>query len=314
MCSSKISELFQWHEFAASPDIAEPWVFSRHASPRKAHSEQMKKLGLSDCIQSFVVQDMKQKQTGIFVAYRNQSAGHISDREVELMRAIGPHLCRVAALSNLLQLNTTMREILVSSLDVIDVGIVLVNADAKIVHANQAAKRMFEIGGPVRSFRGHLLATSQETTDELLNAIIRAQESSAMISSINSIVGIALQQDEGQPAMAHVLPLKCDIVHSRVNQQAAAVVFVTTAQKVSSLSIDALAVGYGLTAAETRVLERLLAGDAASKVAGTLGTSPATARTHIQRILSKTGMSRQMDLVALITRLTPPVSLLARHE
>ena len=68
-----------------------------------------------------------------------------------------------------------------------------------------------------------------------------------------------------------------------------------------------LAQTHGLTPAEIRVIERLTTGATISEAAADLSISITTAKTHLSRIFSKTGVSRQADLISLIHRLAPPI-------
>lgn len=60
---------------------------------------------------------------------------------------------------------------------------------------------------------------------------------------------------------------------------------------------------FGLTAAERQVLQHLLDGDPADRIARLRGAGVSTVRTQIRGILDKTGLSRQVDLVAMVSRL-----------
>ena len=62
-----------------------------------------------------------------------------------------------------------------------------------------------------------------------------------------------------------------------------------------------------LTGCEERVLAELSTGADVSAVAGSLGVKPNTARTHVRRILEKTGEANLRKLIARLGRL-PPVS------
>ena len=59
---------------------------------------------------------------------------------------------------------------------------------------------------------------------------------------------------------------------------------------------------YGLTAAEAGVAQLLLLGDDITVVAKRSSTSVETARTHLRRVLAKTGTHRQSDLVLMLMR------------
>lgn len=59
---------------------------------------------------------------------------------------------------------------------------------------------------------------------------------------------------------------------------------------------------HGLTAAETRVAERILSGENTIQAARRLGVAPSTIRTHLQRILAKTDTHRQSAFACLVAR------------
>jgi DNA-binding CsgD family transcriptional regulator len=55
-----------------------------------------------------------------------------------------------------------------------------------------------------------------------------------------------------------------------------------------------------------RVLLAIARGVSANEAADMLGISEATVRTHLQRMFSKTGTSRQADLLRLLQSSAPP--------
>jgi DNA-binding CsgD family transcriptional regulator len=60
---------------------------------------------------------------------------------------------------------------------------------------------------------------------------------------------------------------------------------------------------FGLSAAETRVAERLMMGDSPEQAATTLSIKTSTARWHLASLYRKTGTSRQAQLVRLLLSL-----------
>ena len=64
---------------------------------------------------------------------------------------------------------------------------------------------------------------------------------------------------------------------------------------------DELKVRFGLSDAELRVARGLLEGRTAQEIAGALGRSVATVRSHIKALLTKSGARRQTELVQLLT-------------
>jgi DNA-binding CsgD family transcriptional regulator len=85
-----------------------------------------------------------------------------------------------------------------------------------------------------------------------------------------------------------------------------AAVFVATERGPPTASLEALADAFGLTPAEARVLARLGQGESIDAAAAAIGVARTTVKTHLARILSKTGTHRQADLVALVGRLATP--------
>lgn len=57
---------------------------------------------------------------------------------------------------------------------------------------------------------------------------------------------------------------------------------------------------YGLTPAETRLVEQLLAGDSVADAAEQLGVTVGTARTRLKRVFQKTDTHSQADLMRLV--------------
>ncbi|WP_270938594.1 LuxR C-terminal-related transcriptional regulator, partial [Falsiroseomonas oryzae] len=86
--------------------------------------------------------------------------------------------------------------------------------------------------------------------------------------------------------------------------RAAAAVFVTPPHTPAGLETVARALA--LTPSEARLLERLMAGDTLAEAAAALGIAATTAKTHLQHVFAKAGVSRQSELLALAARLAPP--------
>ena len=61
--------------------------------------------------------------------------------------------------------------------------------------------------------------------------------------------------------------------------------------------IERLAAKFGLTIAETRVLGEIIGGNGLLAAAAKLKITEATARSHANRILAKTGTTRQTELI-----------------
>ena len=112
---------------------------------------------------------------------------------------------------------------------------------------------------------------------------------------------------DGRPAFAHVLPIASGAARRQIEPKAVAAIFIAPADAIPSLPLQAWISAFGLTAAEVRVLERLIEGRTIVEVAEELKIGASTARTHLAHLMQKTGSSRQADLVRMAMQLMAPI-------
>ena len=103
------------------------------------------------------------------------------------------------------------------------------------------------------------------------------------------------------------LPIRSGTPRGQFEPRVAAAVFITPANKAFGLPFQAWATAFGLTAAEVRVLELLSRGLSIVEVAAELDVAPTTARTHLARLMHKTGTTRQADVLQLAAQLASPI-------
>jgi DNA-binding NarL/FixJ family response regulator len=239
---------------------------------------------------------------------RHEAFGLIGDREIGLARRVAPHLRRAVAVSDLIDMRSVTSDALAGALDAIAAGIVIVTDTGEVAHANLAAKRMFDDGAPLRRVRGRLHAADPETTARLGRVIARAIEGDPEQAAASIGLALSTGQAGATIATAHILPLASGDLRAGLLPRAAAAVFVSCDMAPSMAALDAVADAYGLTRSEVRVLGRLVMGEGIAQAAAALNIAVTTTKTHVARLLSKTGSRRQTDLLALVNRLTPAVS------
>ena len=240
-----------------------------------------------------------------FAVSRHESAGLVTERELAIMRLLAPHIRRSVTISDLIDMKTLEAQVLGAVLDSVGAGVVVVGDDAAILHANEAARQMIDAGGPIAASGGHLSAPKPDATEELKNAIRLAQADEAGIGAAG--IGVPLADKDMSAATATVLPLARGPIRTRLVPRAAAAVFVSSAAAPSSDDIGTVARTFGLTPAETRLLEQLVTGASLADVARAVGIALATAKTHRRHIFAKMGVSRRTELLALVGRLRTPV-------
>lgn len=293
---------------ARQPPPDEPFVASRDvpASDLEASPyvrEVLNPLGIVD-IAHFVLISTSTHFSEL-VLFRQDRQGIITDREIGLGALLLPHLRRAVTINDLIDMKSLERQALGATLDSIAVGVVIVADGGRILHANEAAHVMLDARSPIITSGGRLAALHVDVTDELMNAIELAHDDEGRIGAAG--IGVPLVHRDMAAATAHVLPLARGNLRTRLVPQATAAVFVALAGTPLPVDLGTVARMFGLTPAETRQLDQLMAGATLAEAAAALGVSKATARTHREHIFAKTSVSRRSDLVALVGRLVPPV-------
>src|SRR5262249_48140070 len=156
------------------------------------------------------------------------------------------------AISDILDVKKLEAHTLAATLDAFATGVVLIADQCRIVHANDAARRMLS-KGPVTGTGGFLKARNAAANKKLTEAIILAQRDEARIGA--SGLGVALNSPSGGPTIAHVLPLARGDLRTRLMPQATAAVFIAPAEVEPEADISAVANTFCLTPAEARTLQ-----------------------------------------------------------
>jgi DNA-binding CsgD family transcriptional regulator len=302
-----MTRLYRHTPPASAHTIDEPLVLSRDVPAKvwastRYYREWVRPQGICDSLQAVVLRNAT--QIGVFAANRHESRGVVTDSEVSLLRLLAPHIRRAITISDMMDLKALEARALSATLDNFSVGVIIVTEDHCILHANDAARDMFAAGGPVCWVNGRLSVRGSDEACALDKAIALAEQNETAIGAAG--IGVALGKN-GEPAIAYVLPLARGDLRSQLMLQATAAVLVTHEGLRWPAAIKALAANFKLTPAETRMFEQLATGATLAEAAEALAIAETTARTHLSRILSKAGVARQTDLVALIHRLSPPV-------
>jgi DNA-binding CsgD family transcriptional regulator/PAS domain-containing protein len=240
-------------------------------------------------------------------ASRSEKAPHYQQREISLFKLLSPHVCRVLAISDALDIRALRSEMLERTLDGLVAGVFLTARDSRVVYMNAAAERQIRTGNSIRIVNNRILPTDPATRAALSKAIDEAARDD--LDKDMSEYSLAIPDVEGGPGYdATLLPVERGQRRDIIAPFAASVaVFTKDPVQTPLMPGEAFARLYGLTGGELRVLLALAQGLGAKEAADMLGISEPTVRTHLQRIFSKTDTARQADLVRLLQNATPPI-------
>jgi DNA-binding CsgD family transcriptional regulator len=230
-------------------------------------------------------------------AIRSRRGGGFTRKEIALFEYLAPHLqCAVRIHNRIAGLESGLNAA-TGTLDRFPTGIVAVDSDAKVILTNRAADAILKRGDILISRDGLQAARRQETV-KLRNAIAAVcMERHSGIPKPEMVVQVH-RRSGLRPFEVLVCPLPA---HSSLrNGKAAAALFITDPEEDAKLDSRALHQLFGLTPAEIRLCVALVKGKSVEEYAQEAAISPNTARTHVKRIYSKTGVRRQSELVSLL--------------
>jgi DNA-binding CsgD family transcriptional regulator len=181
-----------------------------------------------------------------------------------------------------------------AALDRLSQGIALIDGACRVSYANTLAQAICSDTDGLSIHAGELIGTARSDSTRLNAALKRAVGAGAQSSSLR-----LERPSRKRPLTLLIAPMELETNSIRVP---AALVLINDPDRRAAPPKERLIDAYGLTAAEARVAQLLLRGEGIAGVAAHSGISLETARTHLRRVLVKTGTHRQSDLISLLLR------------
>jgi DNA-binding CsgD family transcriptional regulator len=229
----------------------------------------------------------------MLMMWRHARVRGFSREQMELVRSLLPHFRAGFRLQESLQLAANDWRAISRVLDRLPIGVIVVKRDGKPVKINHWAADLVARCDGLFVARDGLEATAGPDSEGLLEAIERAFSASAL----DPTEAVVIRRGAGEPLHLFVYALSAQLPGD-MGEQPVAYVFI--AERDIPTQEHGLLNDYGLTVAEARIALSIAAGHRLDVVAQQLNVSLNTARTHLQRVFSKTGTQRQVELVRLI--------------
>ena len=260
--------------------------------------------GLVDFISCKI--DRSATSAAFFGVQRHESDGIADDETRERMRLLAPHIRRALSIGRVVDVGQTEAAIFVDILDGLGVGVFLMSASGRIVHANIAGRAMLTANDFLYAVRDRLTARDTAADRALRAALVAATDGQAAARAGGIAVPLISEDDEHY--VAHVLPLTSETKRrAGIASGAVAALFVRKAAMDHPSLPDNIARHYELTPTELRVLLAVVDVGGGPEVAETLGIAESTVKTHLHRLYQKTGTRRQTDLVKLVAGFSSPL-------
>jgi DNA-binding CsgD family transcriptional regulator len=232
--------------------------------------------------------------SGQLGAHRPRGARPFTETSRRKMSVLLPHVQRALQISVRLGIAEQTGALSLNLLERLGFGVLIVDETRHVLFANRAAERAMAGRGALRAMNGRVSAAgaSAAAFDRMIDGAARTSSG----EGIDAGGLLNLSMPDGHAFRLLISPLPRE--HFSFGASTAAVlVLISVPETAAVISPEKLSKALAITAAEAKLLSRMVAGDTLAGYAAKQGISIGTARTHLKHLLSKTGYHRQVDLV-----------------
>ena len=223
-----------------------------------------------------------------------------SSAQLDSIRRLLPHIRQTVRVQQALTGAGALGETLTKLLDITGLGIIQLDGRGRIIAANDRARDSLRIGDGLFDEGGFLYARTPEDNAELQGLLTRALPPFGAQGTGGSTV--VTRSSALPPLVLHVNPVGREETDWRVWPVAALVLVVDPATQ-TRIEPAVAAAALGLTRMESQVAVRLAQGMSVREIAAATGRRESTIRSHVKHMFAKHGLSRQVDLVRLVSSL-----------
>ncbi len=227
------------------------------------------------------------------------------ESEREVGRFLIPHLTRAWAVHQRLGILAAGESVL----DTLPLGILFLDSNGAALYCNSAAEAIFCANDGLSLRRGKLTAADRIADAQLRRAVQEALSPRASVGPLAVHVprthlreNFQGADNQGRDYQVVAAPLRKRFRQFIGTLEPVAVALITDPERQAPASTDLLMQAYRLTRKEAKLAAKLFEGKSLDQAAQELAITYETARTHLRRIFSKTGTSRQAELILLIAR------------
>jgi DNA-binding CsgD family transcriptional regulator len=245
--------------------------------------------------------------TSYLTAMRSKSAGPFQEREFVLLRQLLPHLQTAVRLRQ----RTAVLEMQIGDLkrtmDRLQQAVFLLDGRGYVLTMNLEAEEILRAGDSLVLDDDGLRTLRAEETRRL-RALIAATARTTEGSGSHPGAAMSISRSHGRtPLQALVSPSSPSTGNAK--GRSTATLFVRKLEPAKMPDSAVLEQIFSFTPAEVRLATALIAGKTLKQFAAETAVSLNTARTHLKRIFTKAGVSRQAELVLLLTATAPQPKL-----
>jgi DNA-binding CsgD family transcriptional regulator len=226
---------------------------------------------------------------------REYIRGPVEQTVVRQLDTLRPHLARSALLAARLQMERA--DVVSKALAALRLPALVFDVTGKVLSANQL----------IESLPGYVYWRAQgqfSLVDKSANQLLRDATATIALSTA-AVLSFPVRDSQREAKMvAHVIPIRKSAYD--IFSRCAAALVMTPVALPEAPPVELVQSLFDLTPSEAWVARSLAAGKVVDQIALDKGISPNTVRTHVRKVLEKTGCQRQTEVVALFSGIVPP--------
>jgi DNA-binding CsgD family transcriptional regulator len=238
-------------------------------------------------------------QAGLLSFNRPKATGPVQEEECEFLRSITPALERAVRMHGEVRRLQTELELHRAHAASVGVAFLLANERGKVLMANGGAEEILAKGDALALRDGRLQAQDETDHAILMHAVAAAGAASG--NAGRDAKKLKCARGAGLPPLVVIVSPSSLGTHPRIGAEEATVcLHLVEPGLEKEINTAVLASMFDLTQAEARVAGLLAAGLTIEAAAEKLFVSRSTVRTHLKRVMEKTGCNRQAQLAVIV--------------
>jgi len=205
-----------------------------------------------------------------------------------------PHIKQAMTLTAHLNGNALQMRIYEEGLERLNIGVIVLDETAQLLRASPTARRMLDRADGLRLAGRYLAASTLAETSELQRLLDSVREHPARVAAM------CLSRPSRRRKLAAVVRGFPRAMEPDGRARPAVAVFLRDPDTLAGPAHDIARQMFDFTPAEAHLAIELLNGLSLDEAAGKLGILRNTGRAHLRAIFSKTGVSRQSELVRVL--------------
>jgi len=205
-----------------------------------------------------------------------------------------PHIKQAMTLTAHLNCNESQRQVYEEGLARLNIGVIVLDETAQLLRANPTACHMLDSADGLKLVDRRLVASTVAETRELRRLLASTRDHPEQVTAM------CLSRPSGRRKLAAVVRSIALLAESEGRARPALAIFLRDPDTLAEPAHDIARQLFDLTPAEAHLAFELLNGLSLDEAAGKLGILRNTGRAHLRAIFSKTGVTRQSELIRVL--------------